>query len=137
MHFPTSRHVSLLALALLLGACQQAVLTPADSLLQQAMVPPRNLPAVAPSDLAGLDTAGLDGLLGSPTVVRREADATIWQYQGRGCILDLFLYANGPGNTPRLVHLEARSADDAKPLEAGACLAELSDPSRHLTANAE
>ncbi len=137
MHLPTAHLASLLLLALTVSACQQTALAPSASLPAQSPAPAPNKPAATPSDLAGLDAIGLDALLGRPTVIRREADAMIWQYHARGCVLDLFLYANAPDKTQRLVHLEARSNDDASPLETGACLAELSDPSRHLTANAD
>lgn len=74
-------------------------------------------PAPAPSELAGQDAPQVSALLGQPTLIRREADVEIWQYQGEACVLDLFLYPQG--GVPRVRHLEARDRvlADSHPLE--------------------
>ncbi len=59
-----------------------------------------------PALLPGQDAVGLSALLGEPTLVRREAEVEIWQYQAEGCVLDVFFYPDG--STRRVLHLEAR-----------------------------
>jgi hypothetical protein len=76
------------------------------------------------------DTAGFTGLaagevrarLGDPSYRRRDAPAEIWQYYGRSCVLDLFLYDDG--GVQRVLHAELRGQATAAGARA-ACLSEL------------
>jgi len=66
-----------------------------------------------PSDLFGLDEAGITALLGPTHYTRNEAPARVLQYAGRACVLDLFLYPDGPDGTMRTVYFEMRPTGDA------------------------
>lgn len=56
----------------------------------------------------GLADNALAGLMGTPGFKRVDDPAALWQYRGAGCILDVFLYADGP--IYRVAHLEFRQA---------------------------
>jgi len=60
------------------------------------------------SKLIGLNRIGLNSLLGKPVLVRREAEAEVWQYIAANCVLHLFLYRDAINDFPyRVVHIEA------------------------------
>ena len=60
------------------------------------------------SKLIGLNSVGLNRLLGKPLLVRREAEAEVWQYSTAKCVLHLFLYRDSVNKLPyRVVHMEA------------------------------
>ena len=60
------------------------------------------------SELIGLNSIGLNHLLGKPILVRREAEAEVWQYRTANCVLHLFLYRDAINKLPyRVVHMEA------------------------------
>ncbi len=75
-----------------------------------ALVPPapKPEPRIKPADLVGLTDARLAEVLGSPAFKRIDDPAALWQYRGTRCILDLFLYADGPAY--RVTHMEFRKA---------------------------
>lgn len=50
-----------------------------------------------PARLKGLTPLQVREVLGQPGFLRRDAPAEIWQYRGRGCTLDLFIYDLGNG----------------------------------------
>ncbi len=107
-------------LALLLGACaeggglfaglgggqEQVAGEPAKTgESQQASLPPAP-PIDTPKALIGRESAEVAKLLGKPAFARRDGGAEIWQYRGKACILDVFLYK---GQLGRLVeHAELR-----------------------------
>ena len=110
-----------------LAACGGTVPPPAVAAAQPAAaeagpVPtPQDATALAdPAGLKGLTPAQLRAAFGAPGFTRRDAPAEIWQYRGRDCTLDLFLYDGSAGQT--VAHYAVRS-DQALP--AKACLAEL------------
>ena len=45
-----------------------------------------------PQQFINLDIFQLAKLLGTPILVRRDGMVEVWQYKGRACILDIFLY---------------------------------------------
>ena len=61
-----------------------------------------------PSRLKGLSVQQVQALLGAPAFKRRDAPAEIWQYRGRRCTLDLFIYQDG-GSRQRVEHYTVRS----------------------------
>jgi len=69
---------------------------------------PKPEPRIRPADLIGLTDARLAEVLGSPAFKRMDDPAALWQYRGTRCILDLFLYADGPAY--RVTHMEFRKA---------------------------
>lgn len=60
-----------------------------------------------PDEVMGLGRKAVQELLGKPGLVRREAPAEVWQYQSRGCVLDVFLYEASADF--EVVYLEART----------------------------
>ncbi len=60
-----------------------------------------------PDEVMGLGRKAVQELLGEPGLVRREAPAEVWQYQSRGCVLDVFLYEAAVDF--EVVYLEART----------------------------
>ena len=66
-----------------------------------------------PSDLFGLDEAAITALLGPAHYTRNEAPARVLQYAGPACVLDLFLYPDGPDGTMQTVYFEMRPTGDA------------------------
>ncbi|MDF1791715.1 MAG: hypothetical protein P1U88_07395 [Thalassobaculaceae bacterium] len=85
----------------------------------------RSLP-VALSDessLRALDPTGVKQLIGPPTFVRQDGGATVWQYSGRGCVVDLFWYNTDAGLA--LLHAEARNIHSPRAAEMKACLDDL------------
>ncbi len=50
-----------------------------------------------PASLMGLARDQVIALLGTPSLVRRDAPAEVWQYAGEECVLDLYLYEGGDG----------------------------------------
>lgn len=82
-----------------------------------------------PARLKGMSADAVRALIGSPDFLRRERPAEVWQYYGRGCVLDLFLYGeNGVG---RVAHVDLRARGETRepdPL----CLSSLFDSPRSL-----
>ena len=70
--------------------------------------PSSSLPAPDISELIGLNGIGLKRLLGKPLLVRREAEAEVWQYSAANCVLHLFLYRDAVNKFHyRVIHMEA------------------------------
>lgn len=88
----------------------------------EAAVPSQVNPDVRSEELIGLPPATLAETLGQPPVLRRDRPAEIWQYRGRDCVLDVFLYEGDSGS--QVVHLEARDGH-ANPLAPQDCLMDL------------
>lgn len=108
------------------AADEFAVLAPAVDIV--APVPetePAAPPEVdaTPSVLFGLDEAGIVALLGPAHYLRNEPPARVLQYAGRACVLDLFLYPEGPGGAMEAVYFEMRPTGET-PAPSG-CFAEL------------
>jgi hypothetical protein len=60
-----------------------------------------------PDEVMGLRRDEVQQLLGKPGLVRREAPAEVWQYESRGCVLDVFLYEASADL--EVVYIEARN----------------------------
>ncbi|MCR6629585.1 MAG: hypothetical protein NVV74_05730 [Magnetospirillum sp.] len=73
-----------------------------------------------PSRLKGLSPLQVRAVLGKPMFTRRDAPAEIWQYRGRVCTIDLFLYDEGDRQT--VTHVAVRSQ---QPVNESQCLGEL------------
>jgi len=118
------------------GPVQQAAYAPppATALPPAPAQPPQSgLPSLTdlardPARFEGLDGNDVLATLGDPNFRRHEAPAEVWQYYGPSCILDLFLYDDGPGVGGRVAHAELRDRPDA-PADA-ACLSHLIDKRR-------
>jgi len=68
--------------------------------------PPRA--RITSAALMGLADNALAQIMGAPGFKRVDDPAALWQYRGASCILDVFLYADGP--VYRVAHLEFRQA---------------------------
>jgi hypothetical protein len=116
--------LSLLLLLALAGCAQPgrvALVTPTPIVSTPAATAPLlvSLPSatphrsVAPAQLASLRNLSAEDLaqrLGPPDFKRQEATAQIWQYRGRACVLDVFLYAEG--GDLKVAHAVTRSRTD-------------------------
>lgn len=123
----SSRSWALLALPLLLAACQTpqgpshpgpgpaASVHPAISdAARGTSSSGAPLPATAdlindPARFKGLTGSDVTSLLGAPSFQRHDGDAEIWQYYGpsSACVLDLFVYPDQ--GQQRVAHAELRS----------------------------
>jgi hypothetical protein len=61
-----------------------------------------------PAQVIDLNGAALEALLGVPSFSRRETGAQVWQYAGTACILDVYLYDDGPDTPYRVTYFEIR-----------------------------
>lgn len=82
-----------------------------------------------PDKVMGLGREEIQALLGKPGLVRREAPAEVWQYQSRGCVLDIFLYEQS--TELAVVYVEARDGQAAT-AATGPCLGSVMDDHRRL-----
>ena len=104
-----------------------------DPVGEEAALPPaKNLPPIddRPERFLGLGTAELAQELGEPQLRRREAPAEIWQYRGKRCVLDLFLYPEA--GTLKVTHIEARDRK-AETYETKECLRQLIEAQRNAS----
>jgi hypothetical protein len=72
-----------------------------------------------PQRFIGADGPGLTARLGAPAQRRVEANARVWQYRLRRCVLDIVLYPEH--GTRRATHIEARNRQ-GEPIPARQCL---------------
>ena len=88
--------------------------------LPQPPEPPVN---ADPAQFLSQGTDRLTRTLGQPTLIRRDGPAEVWQYAGRGCVLDVFFYDQG-GAGFQARHVELRAAGLPESARR-ACLAEM------------
>ena len=92
-----------------------------------ATVPEQRPPATAlgrlPAgvSLIGLGGGDLEGMMGTPALIRDEGTAEYWRYGVAGCQLDLFLFADRAMEQPRVVYVDVRPAVGAPPDAAADC----------------
>ena len=80
----------------------------------------RRGPPPAPASLIDKDKQHLLSALGTPTLLREELQAQMWQYSGQSCAFFLYLYPDTAG-VFRVTHLEAR-ANQGGSIDPQACL---------------
>lgn len=73
------------------------------------------------SRLVGMDSRQVEGLLGSPVMLRREQPAQYWRYSHDGCAIDMFLYADPGTGTLRVAHVAVRPDGARAPLSNPRC----------------
>jgi hypothetical protein len=73
------------------------------------------------SRLVGMDSREVEGLLGSPVMLRREQPAQYWRYSHDGCAIDMFLYADPETGTWRVAHVAVRPDGARAPLSNPRC----------------
>ncbi len=78
-----------------------------------------------PDQFLGSSGSDIAAVLGEPGLRRKEGPAEIWQYRGRNCVLDLFLYLpeNGTGSA-RVDYVELRNPALSE-TKRRACLADM------------
>ena len=73
------------------------------------MVPPPAPPpprGFDPTELNGKLREEVIGLLGGPSIARRETGAELLLFEGQGCVLYVFLYDQAGGGAPRVEYTE-------------------------------
>lgn len=73
----------------------------------------------------GSDAGDLTRLFGPPRLDVREGDARKLQFGGKPCVLDVYLYPDAPGATPRASYVDARRASDGRDVDRASCVAAL------------
>jgi hypothetical protein len=71
-------------------------------------------PAVG--ELVGLDFAAVRALLGAPSFEEIQPPATIWAYNGKGCVLSVFFYPHVDGGNFRALTYAVKGADQTPDL---------------------
>lgn len=100
-----------------------------ESVQQKVAARPAKVARAEPERLRGLSGGEVSALIGAPQFLRVDDPAAMWQYQSGSCVLDLFLYADGP--VYRVRHYtfradpRARRAGAAAAVDPGLCLARL------------
>jgi hypothetical protein len=67
-------------------------------------------------DLVGLDFAEVRALLGAPSLEEIQPPATIWAYNGRGCVLSVFFYPHVDGGNFRALTYDVKGAEQTPEL---------------------
>lgn len=116
--------------ALLLTACgapspEHPVITPETVRTEPAPPAPPPKPKISGTQLLGQNGAWVTAKLGTPTFVRTEKTANIWQYKNGICVLNLFLYVE-QDTAPRVLHFDARDAE-GRNTDRETCLTSLQD----------
>ncbi len=80
-----------------------------------ALSTPQNAQPLPPLEtLTGLDSVGLQELLGAPAFTRRDDPAQLWQYRGDRCTLDIFLYRPAGGGDFQVDYFATRAFGSAE-----------------------
>ncbi len=66
--------------------------------------------------LVGLDFSGVRTLLGEPALEEIQPPATVWAYNGRGCVLSIFFYPHVDGGDYRALTYDVRGAEQTADL---------------------
>jgi hypothetical protein len=112
------------------SATTETAALPGDLPADDSALPPETYETAEPADpdaVMGLDRTEVEALLGEPGLVRREAPAEVWQYESRGCVLDVFLYE--ASTDFQVVYLEARDGQAIAAITA-TCLGAVMDQRR-------
>lgn len=83
-----------------------------------------------PFRLKGLNSGQLKAVLGKPIFTRRDTPAEIWQYRGRACTLDVFLYDDKGGQS--VAHYAVRSP---QPVNEKDCFSDLTARRQEIPAS--
>lgn len=122
--------------ALSLGACATGVedfaKAPESASRPPIVLPsqPRTPPAQVLNErglraIIGKDTTAVLARLGAPRIDLTEGDVRKLQFANRTCVLDVFFYPNGTGNSQVATHIEARLRTGAA-TDRAECLSALS-----------
>ena len=112
------------------GAAAESPPTPPRKPSQTAALPATSQepsdgqPKPEVGSLLGLDFAAVRELLGVPALEEIQAPATVWVYNGRGCVLNIFFYPHVDGGEYRALTYDVKSAEQA-PESSQRCFDEL------------
>lgn len=68
-----------------------------------------------PAALTKLTEREITYLFGKPSLVRRDADARIWQYRTEGCVVDVYFYKNTERSSGfDVIHVDFRAGEQLK-----------------------
>lgn len=82
---------------------------------QQALATPGvDVPEIA--ELVGLDFTAVRSLLGVPALEEIQPPATVWAYNGRGCVLSIFFYPDVDGGSYRALTYQVKGAEQTEEL---------------------
>lgn len=73
-------------------------------------------PAPTVGQLVGLDFSGVRTLLGAPALEEIQPPATVWAYNGRGCVLSIFFYPHVDGGDYRALTYDVKGAEQTADL---------------------
>lgn len=86
---------------------------------QQALVAPGSVesePTTEIGELVGLDFAAVRTMLGNPALEEIQPPATVWAYNGRGCVLNIFFYPDVDGGSYRALTYQVKGAEQTEEL---------------------
>ena len=101
--------LALAAAGLGLSGCTAPSASAAPPSASSQSSPPASVGAgaeIGPDNPLGLDPAGLTKWFGTPSLIRRDYPAEVWQYRTKGCVLELYLYP--VDDHMAVTHAEAR-----------------------------
>ncbi len=61
-----------------------------------------------PDQFLDMEPKSLAAALGAPRQIRRDGTAEVWQFLGKGCTIDIFLYPGEAGGSPRVKFVDLR-----------------------------
>jgi len=73
-------------------------------------------PSPAIGELVGLDFAAVRTMLGDPALEEIQPPATVWAYNGRGCVLSVFFYPDVDGGSYRALTYQVKGAEQTEEL---------------------
>ncbi len=75
------------------------------------------LPTAPPiGELVGLDFGAVRAMLGDPALEEIQPPATVWAYNGRGCVLSIFFYPDVDGGSYRALTYQVKGAEQTEEL---------------------
>jgi hypothetical protein len=86
-----------------------------------------------PSKLQNMNASQVVAMLGEPGFKREENPAQVWRYNGKSCVLELFLYRLDKDFQVR--YIETRDTAKVNPVPADACIAQIAAQKRALASN--
>ncbi len=67
-------------------------------------------------ELVGLDFGAVRAMLGDPALEEIQPPATVWAYNGRGCVLSIFFYPDVDGGSYRALTYQVKGAEQTEEL---------------------
>lgn len=103
---------------------QTAALAPAPGAEKEEPPAPVVLPVPDPQEFKGFTEAELTQAMGKPDFTRKDRVARLWQYKGKECVLDLFLYPQKEGGM-KVTHVDLRPRNNGQAIDAQSCFTDV------------